>query len=104
MSRRPDAGGPALVLRAHALEATGIARAGFTTRQGGASGGPYRSLNLSYAVGDARAAVDRNRRLAAAAVEAEPGRLVEAQQVHGAAVAVVDRGDARGPSPARTPC
>jgi len=94
VSRRPDAGGPALVLRAHALEATGIARAGFTTRQGGASGGPYGSLNLSYAVGDARAAVDRNRRLAAAAVEAEPGRLVEAQQVHGAAAAVVDRGDA----------
>ena len=89
MSRSTDGGGPAPVLRARTLEATGAARAVFTTRQGGAGGGSYRSLNLSYAVGDARWAVDRNRRLAAAAVGAEPRRLVEAQQIHGAAAAVV---------------
>jgi len=88
------------VLRADALEATGIVRAVFTTRQGGTSGGPYRSLNLSYAVGDARTAVDRNRRLVAAALGAEPRRLVEAQQVHGAAAAVVGRGDAGRTIPA----
>lgn len=94
MSRAPHAGGPALVLRARTIEATGAARAVFTTRQGGVSGGPYRSLNLSYAVGDARPAVDRNRRLAAAAVGAAPRGLVEAQQVHGAAAAVVGAADA----------
>lgn len=100
MNRGPGGGGPAGVLRARALEATGVARAVFTTRQGGTSGGPYRSLNLSYAVGDARAAVDRNRRLAAAALGAEPRRLVEAQQVHGVAAAVVGRGDAGRTIPA----
>lgn len=86
--------GPAIVLRVRALEATGVARAVFTTRQGGVSAGPYRSLNLSYAVGDARASVDQNRRRAAAAVGADPRRLVEAQQVHGARAAVVGPGDA----------
>ena len=70
--------GPAVALRARALEATGVARAVFTTRQGGVSAGPYRSLNLSYAVGDSRAAVDENRRRAAAVVGADPRRLVEA--------------------------
>jgi purine-nucleoside/S-methyl-5'-thioadenosine phosphorylase / adenosine deaminase len=84
VSRGPDG-----VLRARTLEATGVVRAAFTTRQGGVSAGPYRSLNLSYAVGDSRPAVARNRRLAAAAVGADPRRLVEAQQVHGAAAAVV---------------
>ena len=88
------AGRPAAVLRARTLEATGVVRAVFTTRQGGASGGPYRSFNLSYAVGDRPPAVARNRLLAGAAVGADPRRLVEAQQVHGAAAAVVGRNDA----------
>ena len=86
--------GPAVVLRARSLEAAGVARAVFTTRQGGVSAGSYRSLNLSYAVGDARAAVDQNRRRAAAALGADPRRLVEAQQVHGAGAAVVGARDA----------
>jgi polyphenol oxidase len=78
------------MLRAHLLEATGLARAGFTTRQGGVSEGPAGSLNLSYAVGDRPAAVTENRRRAAAALPADPRRLVEAQQVHGPDAAVVD--------------
>lgn len=89
-----SADGAALVLRARAIEATGLARAFFTTRQGGTGRGPYRSLNLSYAVGDVRATVGRNRRLAAAALGADPHRLVEAQQIHGAAAAVVGPRDA----------
>lgn len=89
-----NSAGPAVVLRARGIEATGLARACFTTRQGGTGGGPYRSLNLSYAVGDGRAAVDRNRRLAAAALGADPRRLVEAQQVHGTSAAVVGPRDA----------
>jgi len=89
--RPPD---PAPALRARTLEATGLARAVFTTRQGGVSAGPRGSLNLSYAVGDRAAAVAENRRRAAAAVGAGPARLVEAQQVHGAEVAVVGPGHA----------
>jgi len=94
VSRGPDGGGPAGVLRVRTLEATGVARAVFTTRQGGVSGGPCRSLNLSHAVGDAPPAVARNRGLVAAALGADPRRLVEAQQVHGAAAAVVGPNDA----------
>jgi YfiH family protein len=93
---RPRAPAPAgaIVLRARTLEAAGIASAVFTTRQGGTSAGPWRSLNLSYAVRDAPAAVGRNRRLAAAAVGVDPRCIVEAQQVHGARVAIAGPQDA----------
>lgn len=93
MRARREGGGVPL-LRPGAFLATGVAAAAFTTRQGGVSGGPYRSLNLSYAVGDVRTAVARNRRRAAAAIGAVPGRLVEAQQVHRAGVALVGPHDA----------
>lgn len=83
-----------VLLRPGALVGSGVAAAAFTTRQGGVSAGPYRSLNLSYAVGDLRSAVARNRRRAAAAIGAAAGRLVEAQQVHGTGVAVVGPSDA----------
>ena len=66
----------------------------FTTRQGGTSAGPCRSLNLSYFVRDARSAVARNRRLVGAALGADPRLMVEAQQVHGARAAVVGPRDA----------
>lgn len=56
---------------------------GFTTREGGVSVGPYRSLNLGLSVGDERASVEENyRRLAAAAgVPLEAFETVS--QVHG---------------------
>lgn len=63
--------------------------AAVTTRQGGVSTGPYRSLNLALHVGDDPAAVAENRRRAAGALGAELGDLVLANQVHGAAVALV---------------
>lgn len=93
---RPRASAPpgAVVLRARTLEAAGNARAVFTTRQGGAGAGPWRSLNLSYAVSDASPVVARNRRLAAAALGADPRRMVEAQQVHGRRAAVAGPRDA----------
>jgi YfiH family protein len=65
----------------------------FTTRQGGISAAPYDTLNLGLHVGDGAAAVIENRtRLWAAAA---PGALapVIADQVHGAAVAVVGAAD-----------
>jgi len=68
-------------------------RAAFSTRLGGVSGGAFRSLNLSLAVGDdADAVLENRRRLAAAAGFAE-GSLVVARQVHGVRVEGVGADD-----------
>lgn len=64
-------------------------RFAFTDRCGGVSAPPYDSLNLGGAVGDAPAAVARNRALAAEALGLDPGRVVWMRQVHGADVAYV---------------
>ncbi len=60
-------------------------RVTFTTRDGGVSKGPYGGLNLSYAVGDDDAAVDANRALLGAALDAQNymKRLVSPLQIHG---------------------
>jgi YfiH family protein len=64
-----------------------------TTRNGGMSEGPARSLDLGHAEPDAnaqaRAAVDENRRRVRAFLPSRPAWLA---QVHGADVAVVDAG------------
>lgn len=60
------------------------ARAGFTTRLGGVSSGPFESLNLGLLTDDEPAAVYENRRRAAVAVGAEPQRVLFGRQVHGA--------------------
>ncbi len=62
----------------------GIIRAGFTHRHGGVSAGEYASLNLGPHVGDAPAAVARNRDLLAAHLGCEPAWM---EQVHGDRVA-----------------
>lgn len=64
-------------------------RALTTTRPGGASAGPYGSLNLASHVGDAPAAVAANRRRLVDALElpAEPAWL---EQVHGTRVLTLD--------------
>lgn len=77
-----------------ALDALGV-DAVVTTRDGGVSTGPYRSLNLALHVGDDPGAVIENRRRAAGAIGAASQDLVFADQVHGRAVTVVtaqDRG------------
>ncbi len=79
----------AVVLPARLLEAAGLARAAFTTRRGGRSRGPFESLNLAYTVGDVPEAVAENRRRLAEVLGTPLERLVEAEQVHGSAVAVV---------------
>ena len=71
-------------------------RAWVSERAGGASGGPYATLNLATHVGDAPERVAENRALlrAAAALPAEPVWL---EQVHGATVLDLDR-DALAPA------
>lgn len=64
-----------------------------TTRAGGASGGPFASLNLGLHVGDDPEAVMANRARLAAALGLGLGDLVFAAQPHGGAVAVVGRAD-----------
>jgi len=78
------------LLRSPLLE--GVAH-GFTTRLGGVSQVPFHSLNLGRGVGDAPALVAENRRRALAALGAPLEAHVEASQVHGRTVAVVDRVD-----------
>lgn len=63
-------------------------RALVTTRNGGASAGPYASMNLGLHVGDSVADVQRNRALLRKCLPAEPAWL---EQVHGVAVADADR-------------
>ncbi len=63
-------------------------RAVFTTRTGGVSQAPFDGMNLGDHVGDAPEAVACNRERLCAAIEAEPVFL---QQVHGVAVAELDR-------------
>jgi YfiH family protein len=65
-----------------------MARAAFSTRIGGVSGGPFDSLNLGVLTDDDRDSVVENRRRLSAALGFEPGRIVAGLQVHGAALAV----------------
>ncbi len=81
-----------LLLFADNLREAGIPHA-FSTRTGGASVGPFASLNLGRAVGDDPAAVAHNRAAVLRALGLHERQHVEAQQVHGAAVAVVGAGD-----------
>lgn len=63
----------------------------FTNRNGGTSDGPFRSLNLSAAVGDLPERVAENRRRAAALAGLGPGvEVAVAVQEHGQRVIVVD--------------
>jgi len=58
----------------------------FTTRVGGVSEGPYRSLNLGVLTGDEPDRVGTNRRRVCAAVGADAETATMALQVHGARV------------------
>jgi polyphenol oxidase len=60
---------------------------GVFTRQGGVSTGPYRSLNVSPAVGDLDSRVEENRRRVQQTLEL--AELISATQVHGLQGAVI---------------
>jgi YfiH family protein len=95
----PSPSGP-VVLSARRLEAGGRVRGIFTTRLGGVSQGPYASLNVGSGVGDAPDSVLENKRRVAAAFGTGLASLVEAEQVHSNAVAVVGRHAAGSAVPA----
>lgn len=65
---------------------------GFSTRIGGASSGPYSSLNLGLSTADDPQAVKENRSRFATALSFTSQALVTGRQVHGARVAVIRTG------------
>jgi polyphenol oxidase len=73
--------------------APGNVRAVFTTRAGGVSAAPYRSMNLGDHVGDQPALVRANRALLQRATGT---RAVFLQQVHGSAVLTLDSASSDG--------
>lgn len=80
-----------------AIELAG-GRALFTTRRGGASRGPYDSLNLAGHVGDDPDAVAANHLRLAALAGMTPERLVGGRPVHGARVRTVRDADDLDPA------
>lgn len=72
-------------------------RACVTLRRGGVSSGAYTSLNLAAHVGDDPLRVAENRRLLASRLGL-PGEPLWLEQVHGAAVADLDRGPPSAPA------
>lgn len=75
------------------LEETGLVRHLFSTRTGGASGGFFSSMNLSYTRGDDKAAVDENFRRIAEVLGCRPEEMVCSDQTHTTNVRVVDEKD-----------
>ena len=63
------------------------ARVAFSTRHGGVSDGPYRSLNLGILTDDERACVTENRRRLARALGLRPEAIAMGWQVHGSDLA-----------------
>ncbi len=78
-----------MLLRLASLDLPGLVHA-ITTRDGGVSAAPYASLNLSFSRPDDPEAVRENRARVYAALEIDPRRVVQAGQIHGADVLVVE--------------
>jgi len=86
---------------AHALleDASGRVRHGFFGREGGVSGGLYRSLNCGLGSGDDREAVAENRARAVAACGLAADALCTVYQVHSAEARAVTHPWARAEAP-----
>jgi polyphenol oxidase len=72
------------------------ARAIFSTREGGVSGGPYRSLNLGILTDDDPERVAENRARLAQRAHVRPDRVVMGWQVHGTELAEWEGPDPEG--------
>jgi YfiH family protein len=82
------------------LEASGVFHAYFL-RKGGASQGPFRSLNLSFAVGDEADNIKANRLRISQMING--GRLISARQVHQTKVIAFSKNDGMRPPKKGTP-
>ena len=96
--RRKPPGGEAAAARPREAECLPLierelpgARVAFSTRNGGVSEGPYRSLNLGILTADDQGRVADNRRRLATAVGLRIEAVAMGWQVHGTAVRVWDR-------------
>jgi polyphenol oxidase len=87
-------------LEAEELSAPGFVTHAFCTRRGGASRGPYDSLNVGDLVGDEEEDVRRNLNLVKEAFAIPDGRLILLRQVHGDRIRVLA---ADGPLPEGLP-
>ena len=77
---KESAGVPYLSFKA--LDDTGLAVNGFSTRMGGASRGKFSTMNFSYSRGDAAEDVLENFTRMAAALGVERDRMVVSHQTH----------------------
>ena len=82
------------------FECTGV-RIAFTERAGGASEGPFASLNLGDHVGDDPVRVARNRAIVAEAFGIAPENLVVPRQVHGSRIVRIGESSAEAVAHAR---
>jgi YfiH family protein len=78
-----------MLLRFTSLDSPDLVHA-VTTRQGGVSKPPHDTLNMSFSRPDDPVAVQENRRRVFGALEISPERVVQAGQIHGNDVLVVD--------------
>jgi hypothetical protein len=88
MTNEPDIK-PTLFLAPHLAPFSELLH-GISTRQGGVSTGPYRSLNLSFDVGDRKERVMRNYHRASRLLRFDLSSLVACQQVHHNVIAIID--------------
>jgi len=78
-----------MLLRFSSLDLPGVVQ-GVTTRQGGVSQPPHATLNMSFSRPDDPQAVRENRQRVYGALEIDPQRVVQAGQIHGNDVLLVD--------------
>lgn len=76
----------------------------FTSRGGGFSSEPYRSLNLAYHVGDDPVDVTGNRALLASILGLQPERITSPRQRHTANIDIVDENSAGAGAMAEESC
>lgn len=79
-----------MVIRPTVFDDLPSVTAAFSTRHGGVSDPPYDTLNLGLTTGDNRADVEENRRRFCQQIGVEPSAIVQAEQVHGDTVRVIE--------------
>jgi polyphenol oxidase len=92
-----------MVIRPTVFDDLPSVTAAFSTRHGGVSDPPYDTLNLGLTTGDNRSDVEENRRRFCEQLGVEPSAIVQAEQVHGNTVHVVDALSADAPPAEASP-